>query len=50
MDGDFVDLTRRLCSKVVQGTVTSVDQLSLWNFDGSSTGQAPGHDSEVIIK
>ncbi|CAN0164248.1 unnamed protein product, partial [Discosporangium mesarthrocarpum] len=22
----------------------------LWNFDGSSTGQAPGEDSEVILK
>jgi hypothetical protein len=21
-----------------------------WNYDGSSTNQAPGHDSEVIIK
>jgi len=24
--------------------------LPEWNYDGSSTGQAPGHDSEVIIK
>jgi len=22
----------------------------VWNFDGSSTGQAPGHDSEVLLK
>jgi hypothetical protein len=22
----------------------------IWNFDGSSTGQAPGEDSEVLIK
>jgi glutamine synthetase len=28
----------------------SVDDLPEWNFDGSSTGQAEGHDSEVIIK
>jgi len=28
----------------------SVAELPDWNFDGSSTGQAPGHDSEVIIK
>lgn len=26
------------------------DIIPLWNFDGSSTGQADGHDSEVIIK
>jgi len=24
--------------------------LSVWNYDGSSTGQAPGQNSEVIIK
>lgn len=22
----------------------------MWNFDGSSTGQAPGHDSEVLLQ
>lgn len=27
-----------------------VSELPIWNFDGSSTGQAPGHDSEVLIK
>lgn len=21
----------------------------MWNYDGSSTGQAPGHDSEVYL-
>jgi glutamine synthetase len=26
------------------------EELPLWNYDGSSTGQAPGEDSEVIIK
>eukprot|EP01104_Vermistella_antarctica_P019034 TRINITY_DN7275_c0_g1_i1.p1 TRINITY_DN7275_c0_g1~~TRINITY_DN7275_c0_g1_i1.p1 ORF type:complete len:377 (-),score=100.34 TRINITY_DN7275_c0_g1_i1:239-1348(-) len=26
------------------------EDIPEWNFDGSSTGQAPGHDSEVIIK
>jgi glutamine synthetase len=28
----------------------AVGSLPDWNFDGSSTGQAPGDDSEVIIK
>lgn len=23
--------------------------LPHWNYDGSSTGQAPGHDSEVYL-
>ena len=27
----------------------SVDTLPQWNFDGSSTDQAPGDDSEVIM-
>eukprot|EP00474_Spongospora_subterranea_P008411 CRZ08869.1 hypothetical protein [Spongospora subterranea] len=26
------------------------DDLPIWNFDGSSTGQAPGSDSEVYLK
>ena len=35
--------------------LTNIDKLTLdhipqWNFDGSSTGQASGSDSEVIIK
>jgi len=25
------------------------EDLPVWNYDGSSTGQAPGHDSEVFI-
>jgi glutamine synthetase len=28
----------------------AVDALPRWNFDGSSTGQAPGDDSEVILR
>jgi len=28
----------------------NVEDLPDWNYDGSSTGQAPGNDSEVIIK
>lgn len=27
----------------------SVDDLPVWNYDGSSTGQAPGDDSEVYL-
>lgn len=26
------------------------EQLPIWNFDGSSTGQAVGHDSDVYMK
>lgn len=28
----------------------SPDEMRVWNFDGSSTGQAPGNDSEVLMK
>jgi len=28
----------------------SVDELKVWNFDGSSTGQAPGNNSDVLMK
>lgn len=30
--------------------IKSANDLPIWNFDGSSTGQASGTDSEVIIK
>jgi len=26
------------------------EDLPIWNYDGSSTGQAPGHNSEVLLK
>ena len=28
----------------------TVDELPIWNFDGSSTGQAPGDNSDVYLK
>jgi hypothetical protein len=37
-------------SKVLDSAPASVDDLPIWNYDGSSTGQAPGHDSEVLLK
>jgi glutamine synthetase len=40
----------RCKTKVVDKAITSPDDLPIWNYDGSSTGQAPGHDSEVLIK
>ena len=30
--------------------VFCIERLPVWNFDGSSTGQADGEDSEVYIK
>lgn len=38
-------------TKTIDATeVKSLDELPIWNFDGSSTGQAPGKDSEVYIR
>lgn len=44
-DGDV----RSKC-RTVESHKASLDQLPDWNYDGSSTNQAPGEDSEVIMK
>ncbi|ORZ23018.1 hypothetical protein BCR42DRAFT_403787 [Absidia repens] len=36
-------------TKTVEKTPTKASDLPEWNFDGSSTGQAEGHDSDVIM-
>ena len=36
-----------LCSK---SRPLKVTDLKVWNYDGSSTGQADGHNSEVLLK
>lgn len=36
-------------ARSLSGPVSSVKELPKWNYDGSSTGQARGHDSEVIL-
>ena len=47
--GSGMDL-RCKTKTIERNEVTSLDQLPVWNFDGSSTGQAPGKDSEVYLK
>jgi glutamine synthetase len=37
-------------TRTLQGKITTLAQIPEWNYDGSSTGQAPGTDSEVILK
>lgn len=37
-------------TKTLDSMPTSIKDLPDWNYDGSSTNQAPGSDSEVIIK
>ncbi|XP_035816951.1 glutamine synthetase root isozyme 2 isoform X1 [Zea mays] len=36
-------------ARTLSGPVDDPSKLPKWNFDGSSTGQAPGDDSEVIL-
>jgi len=45
--GSGIDLRSK--ARTVKGPITSASQLPKWNYDGSSTGQAPGEDSEVIL-
>ena len=45
-DGETRSKTRTLPAEKGK----DVASLPKWNFDGSSTGQAPGDDSEVILK
>jgi len=44
------DQTCRSKCRTLASDKASLEQLPDWNYDGSSTGQAPGDDSEVIIK
>lgn len=46
--GTCLDLRSK--TRSLPGPITSLSQIPEWNYDGSSTGQAPGADSEVIIK
>lgn len=39
----------RCKTKTLTKKPTCPADLPLWNYDGSSTNQAPGHDSEVIL-
>uniref|UniRef100_A0A7S2RML1 Glutamine synthetase n=1 Tax=Mucochytrium quahogii TaxID=96639 RepID=A0A7S2RML1_9STRA len=49
----WIDASGGLRSKtkvIANKDTVTLEQLPEWNFDGSSTGQAPGDDSEVVIK
>jgi len=37
-------------TKTLDHEVKKIEELPVWNYDGSSTGQAPGKDSEVYLK
>ena len=44
----WIDAGGQLRSKT--RVVASLEDIGMWNYDGSSTGQASGHYSEVFIK
>ena len=44
------DMELRSKSRVYKNLITNIDHVLEWNFDGSSTNQAVGEDSEVILK
>jgi len=46
--GSGLDL--RCKSRTFDFVPKSPSDLPIWNFDGSSTGQAPGEDSEILLK
>ena len=35
---------------VAPGKEVTLEDLPIWNFDGSSTGQAPGDNSEILLR
>ena len=37
-------------NKILMGGDLTIEKIPMWNFDGSSTGQAEGHDSDCILK
>ena len=50
MDGHKPTQKLRSKTKVIDGPINSVDDLPLWGFDGSSTNQAEGNDSDCMLK
>lgn len=48
IDGTGVNVRSK--ARTLDHTITSVEELPEWNYDGSSTMQAETHDSEVIMK
>mmetsp|Transcript_11361 Transcript_11361/g.30048 ORF Transcript_11361/g.30048 Transcript_11361/m.30048 type:complete len:361 (-) Transcript_11361:1631-2713(-) len=50
IDGSMENVRSKTRTLRSSKPITDASTLPEWNFDGSSTGQAPGHDSEVILK
>ena len=50
MDGHEPTQKLRSKTKVIDDAINSIDDLPLWGFDGSSTNQAEGNDSDCMLK
>ena len=50
MDGHEPTQKLRSKTKVIDGPINSIDDLPFWGFDGSSTNQAEGNDSDCMLK
>ena len=50
MDGHKPTQKLRSKTKVIEGPVNSIKNLPIWGFDGSSTNQAEGNDSDCMLK
>ena len=50
IDGHKPTAKLRSKTKVFEGSVKSLDDISMWGFDGSSTMQAEGSDSDCMLK
>lgn len=50
IDGSEPTQLLRSKTRILPGPVSSVDELPVWGFDGSSTNQAPGDSSDCVLK
>jgi glutamine synthetase len=50
IDGHLPTAKLRSKTKIIDGEVTSLENLPDWGFDGSSTQQAEGHFSDCLLK
>ena len=50
IDGYKPTANLRSKTKIIDGPIESINALSFWGFDGSSTMQAEGNDSDCMLK
>ncbi|MDP2692992.1 MAG: glutamine synthetase GlnII [bacterium] len=50
MDGSYPTSKLRSKTKILENDVKSVQDIPLWNFDGSSTNQSQGNKSDCLLK